>query len=126
AAHRAPAAHRQGAPGRRRTPGPPTRRGAGHGAVRRGRPLSRPAHPRRAMSGAALDLAAAVRSGSRSAREAVDEHLAAVDEREAELHACNLVTADAARDAADAVDAAVARGDDPGPLAGVPIVLKDN
>ena len=28
--------------------------------------------------------------------------------------------------AADAVDAAVARGDDPGPLAGVPIALKDN
>ena len=33
---------------------------------------------------------------------------------------------DAARAAADAVDAAVARGDDPGPLAGVPIALKDN
>jgi aspartyl-tRNA(Asn)/glutamyl-tRNA(Gln) amidotransferase subunit A len=36
------------------------------------------------------------------------------------------VTADEARAAADAVDAAVARGDDPGPLAGVPIALKDN
>jgi aspartyl-tRNA(Asn)/glutamyl-tRNA(Gln) amidotransferase subunit A len=37
-----------------------------------------------------------------------------------------LVTDDAARAAAEAVDAAVARGDDPGPLAGVPIALKDN
>ncbi len=74
----------------------------------------------------ARELAAAVRAGSRSAREVVDEHLAVIDAREAELHACNLVTADAARAAADAIDAAVARGDDPGPLAGVPIVLKDN
>ena len=74
----------------------------------------------------ALELAAAIRSGSRSAREVVDEHLAVVDEREQELHACNLVTGESARVAADAVDAAVARGDDPGVLAGVPIVLKDN
>ena len=36
------------------------------------------------------------------------------------------MTAEWARAAADAVDAAVARGEDPGPLAGVPIVLKDN
>ena len=45
---------------------------------------------------------------------------------EPELHACNLVLADEARAAADAVDAAIAAGDDPGPLAGVPIALKDN
>ncbi len=74
----------------------------------------------------ALELAAAIRSGSRSAREVVDEHLAVVDAREPQLHACNLVTGASARVAADAVDAAVARGDDPGALAGVPIVLKDN
>ena len=36
------------------------------------------------------------------------------------------MTADAARDAAAAVDAPGRRGDDPGPLAGVPIALKDN
>ena len=78
------------------------------------------------MSGDALELAAAVRAGVRSAREVVDEHLATIEAREGELHACNLVTDDAARAAADAVDAAVARGEDPGPLAGVPIALKDN
>jgi aspartyl-tRNA(Asn)/glutamyl-tRNA(Gln) amidotransferase subunit A len=79
------------------------------------------------MSGAnALELAASIRDGSRSARDVVDEHLAVVDARDEELHACNLVTAESARATADAVDAAVGRGEDPGPLAGVPIVLKDN
>jgi aspartyl-tRNA(Asn)/glutamyl-tRNA(Gln) amidotransferase subunit A len=74
----------------------------------------------------ALDLAAAVRRGERTATDVVEEHLAVIDARDGELNACNLVTADAAREAAAAVDAAVARGEDPGPLAGVPIALKDN
>ena len=74
----------------------------------------------------ALEIAAAVRAGERSARSVVEEHLAAIDAREAELHAFNLVTRDEALAAADAVDAKVAAGEDPGPLAGVPIALKDN
>jgi aspartyl-tRNA(Asn)/glutamyl-tRNA(Gln) amidotransferase subunit A len=77
-------------------------------------------------TGSAFELAAAVRAGERSAREVIDEHLAVVDAREAEFNACNLVMDDAARATAEAIDAAVARGDDPGPLAGVPIALKDN
>ena len=56
----------------------------------------------------------------------VEEHLAAIDERDADLHAFNLVTRDEALAAADAVDAMVAGGGDPGPLAGVPVALKDN
>ena len=92
-----------------------------------GRSVPGPAHPRRTVSdGSAFELAAAVRGGTRSAREVVDEHLAVVAARDGELNACNLVMDDAARAAADAVDAAVARGEDPGPLAGVPIALKDN
>ncbi len=71
-------------------------------------------------------IAAAVRAGERSARDVVEEHLEVVAAREPELHACNLVLADEARAAADAVDAAVARGEDPGPLAGVPVAVKDN
>ena len=66
------------------------------------------------------------RGGTRSAREVVDEHLATIAARDDELNACNLVTDDSARAVADAVDAAVAHGADPGPLAGVPIALKDN
>jgi aspartyl-tRNA(Asn)/glutamyl-tRNA(Gln) amidotransferase subunit A len=74
----------------------------------------------------AVEVAAAVRSGERSAREIVDDHLAQIDARETEVHAFNHVMADAARAAADAVDASVARGEDPGGLAGVPVALKDN
>jgi len=74
----------------------------------------------------AAEIAAAVRAGERSARDVLEEHLATVDDRDTELHAFNLVTRDDALAAADSVDATVAGGGDPGPLAGVPIALKDN
>jgi aspartyl-tRNA(Asn)/glutamyl-tRNA(Gln) amidotransferase subunit A len=74
----------------------------------------------------AVDIARAVRAGERSARSVVEEHLAAIDAREAELHAFNLVLRDEALAAADTIDARVAAGEDPGPLAGVPVALKDN
>ena len=64
----------------------------------------------------AVAIAAAVRAGKRSAIEAA----------EPEIHAFNLVTADAARSAADEIDRRVAAGEDPGPLAGVPVAIKDN
>ncbi len=73
-----------------------------------------------------IDLAGAVRAGSTTAVEVLEQHLARIDAREGEIHAFNLVTTDAARGAAAAIDAAVSRGDDPGPLAGVPVALKDN
>ena len=72
----------------------------------------------------AVDIAAGVRSGERTARSVVDEHLATIEEREGEIHAFNLVLAEEARAQADEIDAA-----DPstrGPLAGVPVALKDN
>jgi aspartyl-tRNA(Asn)/glutamyl-tRNA(Gln) amidotransferase subunit A len=73
-----------------------------------------------------IEIAAAVRSGARTARDVVEEHLAAIDRREAEIHAFNVVLADVARATADRIDEAVAAGRDPGPLAGVPVALKDN
>src|SRR5438067_527886 len=74
----------------------------------------------------AVDIARAVRSGERSARDVVDEHLAAIEERDGGLHAFQHVMAAEARAAADDVDRRVAAGEDPGPLAGVPVALKDN
>ena len=78
------------------------------------------------MSESAIEVAASVRSGRRSATEVLEDHLGRIDEREAEIHAFNLVLADAARETARRVDDEVASGEDPGPLAGVPVALKDN
>ena len=77
------------------------------------------------MSGA-RELAAAVRAGERSARTVTEEALAAVAAGDGEVHAFLTVMGDEALAQADAVDAAVAQGRDPGPLAGVPVALKDN
>ena len=74
----------------------------------------------------AFEIAAEVRAGRLRATDVLEAHLANVTARESEIHAFNTVTADEARRSAEAVDAAVAAGRDPGPLAGVPIALKDN
>jgi aspartyl-tRNA(Asn)/glutamyl-tRNA(Gln) amidotransferase subunit A len=74
----------------------------------------------------AVQLAAAVRRGERRAVDVLDEHLARIALREGEIHAFNAVLGDAARVAAHEIDATVAAGRDPGPLAGVPVALKDN
>jgi aspartyl-tRNA(Asn)/glutamyl-tRNA(Gln) amidotransferase subunit A len=74
----------------------------------------------------ALGIAAAVRAGTRSAVDVVEEHLTAIAARDDEIHAFNLVVADRARERALEIDRLVAAGDDPGPLAGVPVALKDN
>ncbi len=78
------------------------------------------------MSWSATRIADAVRRRERSARDVLEECLSAVDEREEEIHAFNLLLADEARAAADEVDRRAAAGEDPGPLAGVPVALKDN
>jgi aspartyl-tRNA(Asn)/glutamyl-tRNA(Gln) amidotransferase subunit A len=74
----------------------------------------------------AIEIAADVRAGTRRAADVLEDHLAAIAEREGEIHAFNVVLADEARAAAAAIDEAVAAGRDPGPLAGVPVALKDN
>ena len=74
----------------------------------------------------AAAIADAVRSGAVSARSVVAGALERVASQERELHCFNVVTDEAALASADAIDEMVARGEDPGPLAGVPIALKDN
>jgi aspartyl-tRNA(Asn)/glutamyl-tRNA(Gln) amidotransferase subunit A len=78
------------------------------------------------VNGAAIALAAAVRSGTRSARESVEESLQKIATGDHEIHAFLEVLADQALERADEIDRVVASGSDPGPLAGVPVALKDN
>ena len=73
-----------------------------------------------------VDIATRVADGSVSATSVLEEHLARIGEREADIHAFNLVTADSARATAQSIDDAVAKGRPVGRLAGVPIALKDN
>ncbi len=70
----------------------------------------------------ATGIAEAVRGGTLKATDVVEHYLAAIDAREGDLHACNYVMADEARAAAARVDS----GEITGPLAGVPVALKDN
>jgi len=74
----------------------------------------------------AVTLASDIRAGRTSAAEAVDAHLARIAARNPHLNALTVVFDDRARRAADEIDRALARGDDPGPLAGVPISVKEN
>ena len=73
----------------------------------------------------AWDLADAVRRGEVTAAAVLDETLARIDARNPELNAVCFLDADGAREQAAAVDAAVARGEDPGPFAGVPVGVKE-
>ncbi len=72
------------------------------------------------------DITTAVRSGSTTAAEVLQQHLTTIAASEPDINAFNLVTEQEATVAAAAVDEAVAAGEDPGPLAGVPVAYKDN
>jgi aspartyl-tRNA(Asn)/glutamyl-tRNA(Gln) amidotransferase subunit A len=71
-------------------------------------------------------LAARVNRGEVRAAHIVEESLARIEAENPRLGAVLHVAGDAARASAKAVDERVARGDNAGPLAGVPILLKDN
>jgi aspartyl-tRNA(Asn)/glutamyl-tRNA(Gln) amidotransferase subunit A len=73
----------------------------------------------------AADIADAVRGGTLSARDVLEEHLARIERIDPDLNSVCFLDADAARTRADEVDRAVAAGDDPGPLAGVPMGVKE-
>jgi aspartyl-tRNA(Asn)/glutamyl-tRNA(Gln) amidotransferase subunit A len=79
-----------------------------------------------AAASTAIDIAWNVRNNVVSAASVVERHLAEIDRREGDIHAFNLVLVDEARARAVEIDDAVSVGRDPGPLAGVPIALKDN
>ena len=74
----------------------------------------------------AHELAASIRSGDQSASAVVEASFGAIKERDDEIHAFLHLTKQRAQAQAKAVDETVANGGDPGPLAGVPVAIKDN
>jgi AtzE family amidohydrolase len=77
------------------------------------------------VEGDALGIAAAVRGGRLSAVEVAEAALARIASRDSALNSFTAVTEARALGDAGAVDAALARGEDPGPLAGVPFAVKN-
>ena len=75
------------------------------------------------MTGA--EIAAAVRSGAMTARAAVEASLARTEKLNPSLNGFTAITAERAFSRADSVDADIAAGRDPGPLAGVPFAVKN-
>ena len=88
--------------------------------------MSAPVGPSGASGIGAVELAARVRAGEVLAADVAEAALEQVGRRDGELHCFNTVTGDAMRLAAGAVDRLVSSGVDPGPLAGVPVAVKDN
>ena len=73
----------------------------------------------------AHQLASAVRRRELSPVDVVDATLTRLERFEPQLNAFVLVRADAARAEAKALEARIAKGEDPGILAGVPFAVKD-
>lgn len=74
----------------------------------------------------AVELAAMVASKRVGARELLDHFLARVEAYNPALNAIIWLDVESARAAADATDKAIAGGASPGPLAGVPMTLKES
>jgi aspartyl-tRNA(Asn)/glutamyl-tRNA(Gln) amidotransferase subunit A len=73
----------------------------------------------------AWQLADAVRRGEQSSVELLDVFLERVERFDPELNAIAFLDAESARTRAAEIDAEVARGEDPGPWAGVPMGVKE-
>jgi amidase len=73
----------------------------------------------------AIEIARRVRGRELAAAEVVEAHLDEIARVNPRLNAICTLAADHARDAARTIDAEIAAGRDPGPLAGVPVGVKD-
>ena len=73
----------------------------------------------------AAETARAARAGELSPVAAVRSYLDRIDRMNSQLSAYITVTREEALDAAEQLERRIARGEDPGPLAGVPVAVKD-
>ncbi|WP_115864640.1 amidase [Halorussus litoreus] len=73
----------------------------------------------------AVELSSRIRRGETSPVDVVEDFLERIDRRNADVNAYVTTTEESAREAAMEVERAVERGERLGPLAGVPIALKD-
>ncbi len=74
----------------------------------------------------ATEIARRVRAGDLRASDVVEAALARIAATEPRVGAFLTIFGERARERAALVDEGIARGDDPGPLAGVPVAVKDN
>jgi Asp-tRNA(Asn)/Glu-tRNA(Gln) amidotransferase A subunit family amidase len=77
------------------------------------------------LDGSAVSMARAVAAGDASPVELVDAALARIDERNPPINAVVAGRTEAAREEAAALERAIRAGEAPGPLAGVPITVKE-
>jgi len=78
------------------------------------------------QSESAINIADAVRHRRRSAVEGVKNSLRAIEEENTSLNAFREVYAEESLAAASSIDHGISQGHDAGPLAGVPVAIKDN
>ena len=74
----------------------------------------------------AAEMVRGIKAKDFSASEVFASCLSRIEALEPELSALLALTAGRGREEAARIDGMIARGTDPGPLAGVPVVLKDN
>ena len=74
----------------------------------------------------AFAAAAAIRRGELSPAELVEDCLARIEELDGEINAFTVVLAEPARAAAREVERLIRAGEPVGPLAGVPVAIKDH
>lgn len=74
----------------------------------------------------AVELAAAIRDGKATAVEAVQASLGRIEKKEAEYHCYVTIDREGALMQAEAVQSRIEKGELTGPLAGVPVAVKDN
>ena len=74
----------------------------------------------------ARGLVSDIRESRKTAVQVLEDFLKNIDDKEDDVHAFNLVDRENAFEAAAKIDETLASGRDAGPLAGVPVAVKDN